>query len=347
MSKNQHKGLSRRGFFAALGAGAASAALSRPAKANASEDVSLPEGRAGEELCTLLDVSKCIACGACVDACHEVNGHKYPEPTGKMPVSSPVSRVKIEDWSNRRDVDDRLTPYNWLYIQTAEVEHNGESYEINIPRRCLHCVNPPCADLCPFGAARKQAEGIVRIDADFCFGGAKCRNVCPWHIPQRQSGVGLYMDVLPRFAGNGVMYKCDRCYDRVAQGETPACIEVCPEQVQKIGPRKEIMAEALQLAEERGWYLYGLEENGGTNTIYLSPVPFSELNKAVEKGPGKPHLKPVKNTLAPQEKLSVAVFAAPLAGIAAAAATVIRGVKEDDEASKKNGRNSHGEGDHE
>jgi Fe-S-cluster-containing dehydrogenase component len=327
MTKKLFKGLSRRGFLTAVGAAAACSGLPKQAEAEDRQDAPQLRGRAGEELCTLLDVSKCIACGACVDACREVNEHKYPEPEGAMPRSVPASRVKIEDWSQRRDVDDRLTPYNWLYIQTAEVEHNGELHEINIPRRCLHCTNPPCADLCPFGSARKQADGIVRIDADFCFGGAKCRKVCPWHIPQRQSGVGLYLEIMPRFAGNGVMYKCDRCYDRVAEGELPACIEVCPEDVQKIGPRREIVAEAWRLAEERGWYLYGLEENGGTNTVYLSPVPFDKLNKTVPKGPGRPHLEPVKNTLAPQEKLSVAVFAAPVAGVAAAAATIMRGVK--------------------
>jgi len=32
----------------------------------------------------------------------------------------------------------------------------------------------------------KTAEGAVVIDHESCFGGAKCRSVCPWNIPQRQ-----------------------------------------------------------------------------------------------------------------------------------------------------------------
>lgn len=60
------------------------------------------------------------------------------------------------------------------------------------------------------------------------------------------------------------------------------------------------------------------EENGGTNTIYVSPVPFEELNIAIEKGKGKPHLKPVKDTMAQANNLAAAMFVAPIAGIAAA-----------------------------
>ena len=304
------KGISRRNFLKGLGAGSAAMLLPSASTATAASSGT-------EELATLLDISKCIGCGECVNGCSEVNSSKYPEPKKPFPVMYPTSRVKVEDWSDKRDVDDRLTPYNWLFIQTAEVEYKGENYEINIPRRCLHCQNPPCADLCPWGAAAKQKNGIVRIQPDVCLGGAKCRAVCPWHIPQRQTGVGLYMRLLPKFAGNGVMYKCDRCYNRINEGKLPACIEVCPEHVQTIGPRSEILAKAHELADKNGWFIYGEEENGGTNTIYVSPVPFDLLNKAIEKGAGKPGLQPVADSMADEENLASAIAIAPFAGIVA------------------------------
>jgi Fe-S-cluster-containing dehydrogenase component len=228
------------------------------------------------------------------------------------------NRVPVEDWSEKQDVNDRLTPYNWLFIQHAEVEINGEETELTIPRRCMHCVNPPCVKLCPWGAAKQLENGISRIDSDICLGGSKCRKVCPWQIPQRQTGTGLYLDLMPSMAGNGVMYKCDRCYNRIANGEVPACIEACPEDVQTIGPRDEIIKKAHALADEINGYIYGENENGGTNTIYVSPVPFEELNKAIEKGKGKPHLKPVEDTMAQANNLATAMFVAPIAGIAAA-----------------------------
>lgn len=301
--------ISRRSFLKGSAAAACTlaAAKATPARAQARQ----------QPLATLLDIRKCIGCGACVEACSESNGHKYPQPQKPYPRMYP-SRVKVEDWSERQDETERLTPYNWLYIQSATVTVNGEEQELTIPRRCMHCVNPPCVKLCPWGAARQLENGIARLDADLCMGGAKCRTVCPWQIPQRQTGVGLYLDLMPGFAGNGVMYKCDRCYDRIAQGETPACIEACPEEVQTIGPRDEIIRQAHALAREINGYIYGETENGGTNTIYVSPVPFEELNKAIEKGKGMPHLGPVDDRMADGNNLAKAMMVAPVAGIAAA-----------------------------
>ena len=199
------------------------------------------------------------------------------------------------------------------------MEHNGEEYELTLPRRCMHCVNPPCVKLCPWGSAKQLENGISRIDPDICLGGSKCKDVCPWDIPQRQTGVGLYLKLLPELAGNGVMYKCDRCYDRIAAGELPACIDACPEEVQTIGPRHEMIAKAHAIAEEIGGYVYGESENGGTNTIYVSPVPFEKLNRAVTAGDGAPHLGPVADAMADANHLAAAMVVAPVAGIAAAA----------------------------
>ena len=319
--------MNRRSFLAA---GLAAAAGSVAGKAQAGETGNGQAVAGGEVvLATLLDLSKCIGCGACVEACREANAQKYPEPVKPFPKMYPA-KVKAADWSDKRDVDDRLTPYNWLFIQTASGTYNGEPFELNIPRRCLHCQNPPCANLCPWGAASKDGRGIVSINDEICLGGSKCKSVCPWHIPERQTGVGLYLKLAPSLAGNGVMYKCDRCKDRIAAGGIPACVEACPEGVQTIGPRDEILAQARKLAEETGGFLYGDTENGGTNTFYVSPVPFDVLNQAVEKGPGKPHLASVANPFTTEDTLARAVYAAPLAGLAAGVLHLVRGATSED-----------------
>lgn len=271
-----------------------------------------------EPLVTLIDISRCIGCEECVYACQQANAAKYPNPEKPFPKMIPP-RVPVEDWSHKRDVTERLTPYNWLYIQHASGKtKNGDQVELTIPRRCMHCDNPPCVKLCPWGAAKQEETGLSRIDSDICLGGSKCKKACPWDIPQRQTGVGLYLDLLPAMAGNGVMFKCDRCYNRLEKGDVPACIEACPEDVQTMGPKNEILKKAHALAKEMNGYIYGEKENGGTNTIYVSPVPFEELNRTAQKGKGKPHFNQVKDMMAQGTNLARAMLIAPIAGIAAA-----------------------------
>ena len=146
----------------------------------------------------------------------------------------------------------------------------------------------------------------------------ECKEVCPWDIPQRQTGVGLYLDLLPSLAGNGVMYKCDRCYDRIAQGGLPACIEACPGEGADHRPAAGHHRQGDAIAQEIGGHVYGASENGGTNTIYVSPVPFEELNRAITTGDGQPHLKPVQDAMANANHLAAAMVMAPMAGLAAA-----------------------------
>ncbi|HSL60758.1 MAG TPA: 4Fe-4S dicluster domain-containing protein [Desulfotignum sp.] len=282
-------------------------------------------GPDAEPLATLIDISRCIGCEECVYACRQANAPKFPEPERPFPRMYP-SRVKVEDWSDRKDVTDRLTPYNWLYIQYATGVRNGEKITLSIPRRCMHCQNPPCVKLCPWGAAKQEKNGLSRIDARICLGGSKCKTVCPWDIPQRQTGTGLYLDLLPAFAGNGVMYKCDRCYQKLEKGALPACIDICPEEVQVLGPRSEIVALAEDRAREMDGYIYGLDENGGTLTLYVSPVPFDQL--AFDTGPGRPHLAPVADTMADGNNLALALVIAPVAGAAAAIAKFYKNMKD-------------------
>ena len=304
---------SRRMFL--MGAGAAG--LSAVAGGSDALAAANDGASGGTRYATLLELEKCIGCGACVQGCRERNEARYPVVNGAMPDLFPPG-TKTEDWSQRQDVDDRLTPYNWLYIETVTVQKNGQNLDLHVPRRCMHCTNPPCANLCPWGACSSDPQtGTVNISPATCLGGAKCRTVCPWHVPQRQSGVGPYLHLMPRFAGNGVMYKCDRCADSYARGQLPACIEVCPEQVQTIGPREELLAHAQALAAERGHYLYGVTENGGTNTFYLSPVPFEDLAAAAKPGPGRPTLADVPDSMSQATNLGRMLVAAPLAGIAA------------------------------
>lgn len=285
----------------------------------------------GPTVGTLIDLSKCDGCGdqaapRCVTACREHNAAKFPDPTGEIFDYWP--QKKHEDWSDKIGLTDRLTPYNWTFLQKVEVEHQGESRTVFVPRRCMHCDNPPCAGICPFSAIERTAQGAVVTDTDACFGGAKCRDVCPWHIPQRQAGVGRYMKIAPKFMGGGVMYKCDLCYDLVKKGQEPACVSACPKGAISFGDKEAMRTAAHQRAEEIGGFIYGEKENGGTSTFYVSPVPFEKIHAKLkvqaeaqgpEPKPGFPGMPPVaENFLDTVNGMAAGFVVAPVAGTFAA-----------------------------
>lgn len=280
-------------------------------------------GGTEERLFTLIDLSLCDGCPdrkipACVSACKTINKDRIPQVADPIPL--PWPRKTIEDWSKKREVFNRLTPYNFIYVHKAEVDWGGRKKTIFVPRRCMHCDNPACATICPFSANHKNKNGAVVIDQEICFGGAKCRDVCPWGIPQRQSGVGIYLHVLPEYMGNGVMYKCDLCVDRLAQNKLPGCIEACPQKAMLIGPQSSIEKEAESRAGQMNGYIYGNKQNGGTSTLYVSQVPFEEINKTMARKPGQPNMQvDVKRKMANSDSMGKAALTAPVLGIAAAA----------------------------
>jgi formate dehydrogenase iron-sulfur subunit len=311
MKQDKDFNLSRRSFLKITGGAAALASVSLPRTSFAATD---------QQVATLIDLSLCDGCTdrqipACVSACKAINKDKIPPVVENIP--EPWPRKTIEDWSKKKEVFNRLTPYNFIYVHQAQID--GKT--LFVPRRCMHCDNPACATICPFSANHKEKNGAVVIEQTQCFGGAKCKDVCPWEIPQRQSGVGIYLHVLPGFMGNGVMYKCDLCNERLKDGKPPGCIEACPRKAMLIGPRRDIEKTALERAAAMNGYLYGKTENGGTSTFYVSPVSFELINKTMEKKPGKPDMKPdVKRRMAATDPLGNAVLAAPALGLIAAGA---------------------------
>ncbi|MBB5021859.1 4Fe-4S dicluster domain-containing protein [Desulfurispira natronophila] len=329
---------SRRSFLGGLGAASAATLLAKsPAQA-------APQGIDPDSYASLIDLTKCDGCPGqempeCVSACRQANAHKFPEPDPDM-LKPYWPQPFYEDWSNQRDVQSRLTPYNWIFVQRIKVEHEGETVEVSVPRRCMHCDNPPCAKLCPFGIKHKHPEGMVTIDPFLCFGGAKCRTVCPWDIPQRQAGVGIYTYLDPLPAGGGVMFKCDLCKDRLDRGEQPACIPACPRDAMTLGTRTEIDRMADELAQKYQGYIYGKKENGGTPTLYVSKVPFEKLQQGLmaqpqEKG-GLVQLHNPQNMLERNEGWARLAMTAPVLGAITAFATSLAKGKSKGAATKAN-----------
>ena len=288
------RGLTRRNF---LKKGAMVMAIGAACATGIVETASAKSGT----YATLIDLTKCDGCKnepipKCVEACRKENEKRFPDP--KEPIKDLWPQKTHDDWSKKRDVIHQLTPYNWTTVQKVDME--GE--EIFVPRRCMHCDNPPCAHLCPFGALNKYSDGSVVINHDLCMGGTKCKAVCPWHIPQRQSGVGIYLKLQPIPAGGGVMYKCDLCHDRIKKGQAPACVEACEKRLGAkkplfFGRRDVILKMAHERAKEINGFIYGEKENGGTATIYVSKTPFEKIDSKLKEAKSNLTMEKVLNPL--------------------------------------------------
>jgi len=118
------------------------------------------------------------------------------------------------------------------------------------------------------------------------------------------------------------MYKCDLCRDRLAQGLNPHCVDSCPKKAMLIGKRQEIFAKARERASEINGFLYGVDENGGTSTVYVSPVDFEAIDRAILAKAGNPakamRMHRPENMLEKQKGWALASIAAPLVGAFAA-----------------------------
>jgi formate dehydrogenase iron-sulfur subunit len=169
------------------------------------------------------------------------------------------------------DDQPQLDAYHYVVLQPHEVQTQAGTKVIGLSKRCLHCVSPACASVCPVAALHKTPEGPVVWDESRCIGCRYCQNACPFDIPKFE-----YDEPWPK------IQKCIFCHERrLLEGEIPVCADVCPTQAIRFGEREELLALAHrridQNPDEYFDHVYGEHEVGGTLKMFIAAVDPHEL----------------------------------------------------------------------
>lgn len=214
---------SRRRFLQAAGLSVLGLGVNSTCDAVAAEPTftSEPNALKGKRWAMVVDMKQCLkaekGCKKCIQACHSI--HNVP------------------DFGNNKD------DVKWIW-QTA-FEHAFPGAENHVTEEyikdklnglpfivlCNHCDNPPCVRVCPVKATFRRDDGIVMMDYHRCIGCRFCMAACPygarslnWRDP-RPFIKKLNMEYPTRM--RGVVEKCTFCFERLAKGQIPACVEAC------------------------------------------------------------------------------------------------------------------------
>lgn len=196
--------------------------LEAEAKEDYGADVTIKDHKPqpGVKFAYALNLSICVGCRKCAQACHKENNHDRP---------SGNSYIRVLEMSKGS-----------LDMEKATADYSGpvpKSDKFYMPVQCQQCDAPPCVDVCPVEATWKERDGIVAVDYNWCIGCRYCEAACPYHarrfnwtkpeIPKEEVNPDQgYLS--NRIRPQGVMEKCTYCLHRTREGRLPACLEACP-----------------------------------------------------------------------------------------------------------------------
>lgn len=214
----------------------------------------------------LIDLSRCIGCGACAVGCGESN---------------------------------KITSNYWRRVIDCGGSESTERVTTYLPFNCMHCNEPPCLDVCPTTATYQRKDGIVGIDYDKCIGCGYCIVACPYlarvilfqneYDMEIRSMQPLSEPVVEIPDYIGVCTKCHFCRPKIDKGlseglkpgidqeATPACVNSCTSKALHFGDLNDPDSRISQLIMSHPTVC--LQEELGTQPrVYY--IQNSEQNKS-------------------------------------------------------------------
>lgn len=176
--------------------------------------------------CMVVDLDRCIGCGACVTACYSENN---------------VAVVGREQVLKGREM-------SWIRVQRYFNDNKiGASWLVML---CQHCDNATCEYVCPVYAPHHNNEGLNAQIYNRCFGTRFCSQNDPykvrrfnWYTFTRPEPLNWGLNPSVTVRQKGVMEKCSFCVQRIIQAKsnaksegrkvkdgefTTACAQTCP-----------------------------------------------------------------------------------------------------------------------
>jgi formate dehydrogenase iron-sulfur subunit len=203
------------------------------------------------------DTSICIGCKACEVACKEWNG----VPDDNLLLSGMsydnTQALGANTWRHVAFIEQSAPIVPAVHGASAPVDRPGvdlgmpglgppvsSDVEGDAPVRwlmssdvCKHCTHAACLDVCPTGALFRTEFDTVVVQADVCNGCGYCVPACPYGVIDQRKG-------------DGRVFKCTMCYDRLKVGEQPACAKACPTDSIQFGPLEELRERAARRVDE-------------------------------------------------------------------------------------------------
>ena len=218
------------------------------------------------------DTSICIGCKACEVACKEWN--RVPDSPDGFSGKSYDNTLQLDanTWRHVAFVEQRkpigVDAAADSLVEAARLNEIAEREGVQTYQQdggmrwlmssdvCKHCTDAACLEVCPTGSLFRTEFGTVVVQEDICNGCGYCVTACPF-------------GVLDRREGDGRVWKCTLCYDRLKDDKEPACAQACPTNSIQFGELSELRDRAERRLEKfadagvEEARLYGADEEDG------------------------------------------------------------------------------------